>query len=86
MNYFVYILHCSDDTLYTGITTDVSRRLEEHNGKVKGAKYTKMRQPVKLVYSAEFLNRSTASIEECRIKKLSRKQKELLINHSACII
>ncbi|MDP4010833.1 MAG: GIY-YIG nuclease family protein, partial [Candidatus Roizmanbacteria bacterium] len=49
--YFVYILQCADNTYYTGITTDMKRRLKEHNGKVKGgAKYTRVRTPVKLVY------------------------------------
>lgn len=79
MKYFVYIVRCSDNTLYTGITTDVNRRVEEHNGGEKGAKYTKMRQPVKLVYVAKFLDRSSASKEEIKIKKMTRKQKELLI-------
>ncbi len=80
MKYFVYIVQCSDDTLYTGITTNLSRRVAEHNGGDKGAKYTKMRQPVKLVYSAIFSDRSSASKEEFRIKKLTRKEKELLID------
>ena len=79
MNYHVYIIQCSDDTFYTGITTDIARRIQEHNDNKKGAKYTKARQPVFLVYSAEFSNRSTASKEEYRIKKLSRKEKEILI-------
>ena len=79
MKYFVYIVSCSDDTLYTGITTDVHRRIDEHNGNEKGAKYTKNRQPVKLVYTVEFEGRSDASKEEIRIKKLTRKQKEYLI-------
>lgn len=80
MKYFVYIVRCSDDTLYTGITTNVDRRIDEHNGDIKGAKYTKMRRPVKLIYSAKFANRSFASKEEFRIKNLTRKEKELLIN------
>ncbi|MEA3322814.1 MAG: GIY-YIG nuclease family protein [Patescibacteria group bacterium] len=79
MKYFVYIVQCSDDTLYTGITTDVVRRIYEHNGDEKGAKYTKMRQPVKLVYSVECANRSQATKEEMRIKNLNRRQKDLLI-------
>ena len=73
--YFVYILQCADDTLYTGITTDLDRRLKEHNNSKLGAKYTKVRRPVKLIYSQEFINRSEASKEEARIKKLSRQQK-----------
>ena len=73
--YFVYILQCVDDTLYTGITTDLDRRIKEHNSSKLGAKYTKVRRPVKLVFSKEFIDRSEASKEESRIKKLSRQQK-----------
>lgn len=73
--YFVYILECSDGSLYTGITTDLERRIEEHNSSKLGAKYTKARRPVKLVYSKKFVSRSRASIEEARIKKLSREEK-----------
>ena len=73
--YFLYILKCSDQTIYTGITTNIERRIKEHNNSKLGAKYTKVRRPVKLVYSKEFENRSFASIEEARIKKLSRVQK-----------
>ncbi|MEA3370344.1 MAG: GIY-YIG nuclease family protein [Campylobacterota bacterium] len=80
MSYFVYILECSDKTLYTGIATDVERRLDEHNNSQKGAKYTKVRRPVELVYSEESENRSSASKREHEIKKLSRKQKLELIN------
>lgn len=79
MNYYVYIIRCADNTLYTGITTDVDRRVLEHNGDEAGAKYTRARQPVKLVYSAEFSDRSSATKEEMRIKKLSREFKESLI-------
>lgn len=78
--YFLYILQCADDSLYTGITTDLDRRIKEHNDSKLGAKYTKIRRPVKLVYSKEFTDRSQASKEESRIKKLSRQQKiDLLV-------
>lgn len=80
MAYFIYILKCSDETLYTGIATDVNRRVDEHNNSVKGAKYTKIRRPVELVYSEESENRSSASKREYEIKKLSRKQKLELVN------
>ncbi len=80
MSYFVYILKCSDDTLYTGITTDITRRVEEHNISDKGAKYTKIRRPVSLVYQEASENRSSASKREYEIKKLNRKQKMELIN------
>ena len=80
--YFVYIIQCNDQTLYTGITTDLDRRIEEHNSSKLGAKYTKVRRPVKLVYSKDFINRSEASKEESRIKKLSRLEKiNLLTNY-----
>lgn len=77
--YFVYILECRDKTLYTGIATNIERRVLEHNESSKGAKYTKVRRPVKLVYSKIFKDRSTASREEMRIKKFSRQEKLLLI-------
>jgi len=80
MSYFIYILKCSDDTLYTGITTDIERRVDEHNNSVKGAKYTKLRRPVELVYSEKSENRSSASKREYTIKKLTRKEKLELIN------
>lgn len=84
--YYVYILQCADTTLYTGITTDLMRRMQQHNGKLPGgAKYTAMRNPVELVYTQEYNNRSEASIEESRIKKLTRKQKEDLITTSTKI-
>ena len=77
MVYFVYILKCSDDTLYTGITTDLKRRVDEHNN---SAKYTKLRRPVSLMYSEESEDRSSASKREYAIKKLSRLKKLELIN------
>jgi len=80
MSYFIYMLKCSDNTLYTGITTDIERRIEEHNSSPKGAKYTKLRRPVELVYSEESEDRSSASKREYAIKKLSRVKKLELIN------
>ncbi|MFZ3031904.1 MAG: GIY-YIG nuclease family protein [Candidatus Moraniibacteriota bacterium] len=79
LRYFLYILKCADETLYTGITTDVKRRVEEHNTSTLGARYTSGRRPVKLVFSKSFRNRSEASAEESRIKKLSRAEKLGLI-------
>ncbi|MBA3732896.1 GIY-YIG nuclease family protein [Patescibacteria group bacterium] len=73
--YYLYILKCADETLYTGITVDLKRRLEEHNLSKKGAKYTKARRPVSLVWSKKFRNRSTASKAESNIKKLTRSEK-----------
>lgn len=81
--YYVYILKCADKTLYTGITTDLKRRIAEHNNSRLGARYTVSRRPVKLVYSQKFKNRSTASKEEARIKKLKRiKKLELIKNYA----
>jgi Predicted endonuclease containing a URI domain len=76
----VYILQCADKTLYTGITVDLARRLQEHNTSKLGAKYTKSRRPVKIVYLKKFRNRSTASIAESKIKKMSRVEKIKLTN------
>lgn len=77
--WFVYIVECSDGSYYTGVTTSLSRRLNEHNNTSKGAKYTKTRRPVEIVYWCEYDSRSDAQKEEYRIKKLSRAQKGLLI-------
>ncbi|UCN01081.1 GIY-YIG nuclease family protein [Sulfurimonas sp. SWIR-19] len=79
MVYYVYILQCSDNSLYTGITTDLKRRISEHNHSEKGAKYTKIRRPVRLVYNEEHTNRSSASKREYEIKKLSRSEKLKII-------
>jgi putative endonuclease len=77
--YHLYILECADKTLYTGITTDLARRISEHNNSKLGSKYTFARRPVKLAYSRKFKNRSTASREEARIKKLKKTKKQKLI-------
>ena len=78
--YSVYILICADGSLYTGITTDVERRLHEHNYAAKGAKYTRSRRPVKLAAMWPSSDRSAALREEARIKSLTRKQKLELIH------
>jgi len=75
----VYILRCSDDSLYTGITTDLERRIHEHNHNPLWAKYTKARRPVSLVRSGDAADRSEASSLEYKIKKMTRAQKELHI-------
>ena len=77
--WFVYIVRCSDETYYTGITTNIDRRINEHNSTTKGAKYTRSRKPVELEEYKEFQDRSSASKEEYRIKQLSRTNKETLI-------
>jgi len=76
----VYIVQCKDQSLYTGITTDLSRRLEEHNTSDKGARYTRTRRPVVLIYSERTESRSVASQREYAIKKLTRKNKLALIS------
>ena len=77
MNY-TYIVRCSDNTLYTGWTTDVEKRVKAHNAG-KGAKYTKTRRPVELVYFEEFDTKEEAMRREYEIKQLTRKQKEKLL-------
>jgi putative endonuclease len=85
-SYSTYILRCADDTLYTGITTDTVRRVQEHNtDDKKGAKYTRVRRPVELVYHEKYLTRSEASKREYEIKQLSRTEKLELIGSSLLI-
>ncbi|MDD3816565.1 MAG: GIY-YIG nuclease family protein [Thiovulaceae bacterium] len=79
MPYFVYIVECSDATLYTGIAVDVAKRIHEHNTSDKGAKYTKTRRPVTLVYKEEHPDRSSATKREMEIKRLSRGKKLKLL-------
>jgi len=75
----VYMVECADGTLYSGITTDISRRIQEHNESPKGARYTRAKRPVVLVYSEECANRSAASVREHAIKKLTREEKLALV-------
>lgn len=75
----VYILECADKSLYTGITTDLDRRLTEHNDGNLGAKYTRPRRPVRLVYSEPASSRSSASKREHQIKSMTSQQKLTLI-------
>lgn len=78
MSYYVYILECSDGTFYTGYTTDIKRRLDEHNSSNLGAKYTKGRRPVILRYFKRFQTPSEALKYEYYLKSLSREDKEKL--------
>lgn len=80
MMHYVYILRCADGSLYTGWTTDLGRRLAAHNAG-RGAKYTRSRRPVELVYREEFSDKSAALKRECAVKKLSREEKLKLISH-----
>ena len=75
---YTYILKCSDGSLYCGWTNDIENRLKVHNSG-KGAKYTRSRLPVELVYLERFSTKSQAMTREAQIKKMSRKQKEELI-------
>ncbi|MCW8890629.1 MAG: GIY-YIG nuclease family protein [Sedimenticola sp.] len=78
--WYVYILLCRDNTLYTGITTDLERRVHEHNHSPKGAKYTRARRPLELVYHEAVDSRATACRREWALKKLSAQEKRLLIS------
>ena len=75
---FTYIEECSDHTLYTGWTNDLEKRIQAHN-EGKGAKYTKTRRPVRLVYFEAFPTKEEAMSREYRIKRLSRREKQQLI-------
>jgi putative endonuclease len=81
--WYVYIVQCSDGSLYTGITVDLDRRLNEHNTSNKGAKYTRSRRPVQMMYSETHETRSLASKREYAIKQLTRKEKLNLLKINA---
>ena len=78
--WYHYVAECSDGSFYTGVTTELTRRINEHNTSVKGAKYTRARRPVRLVYSDEHSDRSAAQKAEANFRKLNRKQKEALVS------
>lgn len=83
MEYFVYIVLCSDGSLYTGITTDVARRIDEHNGtKPSGARYTRGRRPVALRYVEPCASKRAALVREAAIKRLTRAAKLRLIDQT----
>lgn len=83
IKYFIYIARCTDETLYTGYTVNLEARESIHN-KGKGAKYTRARLPIKIIYSESFDTKSEAMKREYSIKKMTRLKKELLIK-TACI-
>ncbi|MCP4996152.1 MAG: GIY-YIG nuclease family protein [Gammaproteobacteria bacterium] len=83
MGWHVYMLRCVDGSLYTGITTDLDRRVEEHNTGTKGARYTRARRPVSLVYSETSESRATASSREYAIKQLTSGAKAELVRSGA---
>lgn len=76
----IYFLRCNDNSLYTGITTDINRRLHQHNNTKLGAKYTRARRPVVLVYSETAVDKSTASKREYQLRTLTKKQKEKIVS------
>lgn len=78
MEWFVYMVLCDDNTIYTGITNDLKKRIEKHISG-KGAKYFRGRKPLKIVYTENFKNRSIATKREIEIKRLNRREKETLI-------
>lgn len=77
--WYVYMVECADGTLYSGVTTDVERRIKEHNDSPKGAKYTRAKRPVVLVYTERCENRSGATKREYALKQLSREEKLKLV-------
>jgi len=78
MSYYFYILRCSDNSLYCGMTTNLENRLKEHNS-AKGAKYLRARRPFKLVYTEEYPDIKTVMRRELQIKKWKKAKKEALI-------
>jgi len=83
--YYLYILECADSTLYTGITTDLERRINEHNSSKKGAKYTVARRPVKLIYSERYNDKSSAMRREYQIKKKMSREEKLQLTGRQCL-
>ena len=84
-NHYVYILRCSDGTFYTGWTTDPERRTRVHNSG-KGAKYTRTRRPVELIYYEKFGDKIEAQRREWAVKQLTRKEKEALIREGSGVM
>ncbi|VAW51358.1 hypothetical protein MNBD_GAMMA06-945 [hydrothermal vent metagenome] len=86
-SWFVYVLRCADNSLYTGITLNIDKRLDEHNGIEKnGAKYTHSRRPVELAYLEATTSRSSACKREHAIKNLKKSEKEILVRKKNVIL
>ena len=82
--WYVYLLRCADDTLYTGVTTDAARRVRQHNGELAGGpRYTRGRRPVQLLWSEAVADRAAAQSREAQIKRLGREEKLLLVWRSS---
>jgi putative endonuclease len=84
-SYYVYLLLCDDDSYYTGYTKNVASRLERHK-KGRGARYTRMRRPKRVVYVEEFRTRNAATKRERQIKMLSHKEKQELVSHTSIVL
>jgi putative endonuclease len=80
LGYYLYILRCSDDSLYTGIATDVARRVAEHESGTRGAKYLRGRLPVELVFQCDAGDRGAALRLEHQVKRMTRATKEAVID------
>lgn len=85
-DWYVYMLECADGSLYTGVTTDPERRLREHNEGPLGARYTRARRPVELVYLERAADRAGACRREARLKAMSRTGKLALVAESAVVL
>ncbi|MBL4903150.1 MAG: GIY-YIG nuclease family protein [Desulfocapsa sp.] len=81
-SWFVYLLRCCDNSIYTGITTNLDQRIHEHNHSEKGAKYTRGRRPVTLLYHEKMTSRTEASQREYQIKQMKKSEKEQLVKDS----
>lgn len=79
VRHFVYVLSCADDTLYVGCTNNIEKRFKEHNGSKRGAHYTKIRRPVKLIYTETYKTLKSARAREAQIKSMSRTKKVELV-------
>jgi putative endonuclease len=84
MDWFVYIIRSDDGSLYTGVTTDVERRFNEHARGLRGARYFNGRKPVEVVYTEHSHTRSSACRREAEIKKMSRQDKIEMLNKGSC--
>ena len=78
-HWYMYVVRCSDESLYAGITTNIQRRIHEHNSTKKASRYTRARRPVYLVFSYRCLDRAEAMVSEAGFKRLTKKQKEQFI-------
>ncbi|NRA83313.1 MAG: GIY-YIG nuclease family protein [Gammaproteobacteria bacterium] len=78
-DWFVYMVRCRDNSLYCGVTTDITRRESEHNNSARGAKYTRVRRPVAMVFVQPVADRSSAGKLEVQLKKLTKAKKEAMV-------